>query len=61
MRLSANEGKVFRHMHESRYPMKTHKESLVIWICVFIGCLDSCMAHAWHEMQIRNTTHSITQ
>ena len=30
MRLSANMGKVFRHMHESRYPMKTDIQSLVI-------------------------------
>ena len=43
MRLSANKGKVFRHVHEPRYPMKTHIQSLVIWICVFIGCRDSCM------------------
>ena len=43
MRLSANEGKVFRRMHESRYPIKTHIQSLVIWMCVFIGYKDSCM------------------
>ena len=43
MRLSANEEKIFCHMQESRYQMKTHKQSLVIWICIFIGYLDSCM------------------
>ena len=41
MRFLANEGKVFPHMHEFRYPMETHIQSLVIWICAFIGYLDS--------------------
>ena len=36
-------GRSIHHMHESRYPMKTHIQSLVICIWVFIEYLHSCM------------------